>query len=183
MTDGFISIKKINHYLSIDIKDFLLLKTIWSNLFASLFLVTQVIFFSKLDFDSDQIYFKDIALDFLNENGFEPALVKSEKEAKSFDIKKNYKKYPIYFFKSDTSGEKTFEEFYTEDEDYNLDKYHSLGYIKTKKDNISFDEVLNDFDKVFSNLNSNKEDIIKVIKKYVPTFNHIETGKYLDQKM
>ena len=141
------------------------------------------IFFPKLDFDTDQIYFKDIALDFLNENGFEPDLVKSEKEARSYDINKNHKKYPIYFFNSDTSGEKTYEEFYTEDEDYNLDKYDSLGYIKTKIDNISFDEVLNDFEKVFSNLNYNKEDVIKVIKKYVPSFNHIETGRHLDQKM
>jgi FlaA1/EpsC-like NDP-sugar epimerase len=71
------------------------------------------IFFPKLDFHKDQIYFKEIALDFLRENGYEPELVKSEKEAKEFDFDKNPNKYPIYFFNTDTSGEKTYEEFYT----------------------------------------------------------------------
>ena len=75
---------------------------------------TGNIFFPKLDFHKDQIYFKDIALDFLKDNGFEPELVQSEKEAKEFDFDKS-SKYPIYFFKTDTSGEKTYEEFYTEE--------------------------------------------------------------------
>jgi len=141
------------------------------------------IFFPKLDFHKDQIYFKDIALDFLKENGFEPVLVKSEEEAKTFNIAGNPDKYPIYFFKTDTSGEKTFEEFYTEDEDYIIDEYDSLGYIKTMEQSISFEAVKKDFDEVFDNPNSNKADIVAVIKKYVPDFEHIETGKHLDQKM
>jgi FlaA1/EpsC-like NDP-sugar epimerase len=141
------------------------------------------IFFPKLDFHKDQIYFKNIALDFLKENGFEPVLVKSEKEAKSFDLAGNPGKYPIYFFKTDTSGEKTYEEFYTEDEDYNVDEYDSLGFIKTKEESISFEEVRKDFDEVFDNPDSTKANIVTVIKKYVPDFEHIETGKHLDQKM
>ena len=141
------------------------------------------IFFPKLDFHKDQIYFKDIALDFLRENGFEPVLVKSEKEAKSYDIEGNPNKYPIYFFKTDTSGEKTFEEFYTEEEDYDVNKYDSLGFIKTSQESISFDEVKRDFDQVFENPDSTKSDIVSIIKKYVPDFQHIETGKHLDQKM
>ena len=92
-------------------------------------------------------------------------------------------KYPIYFFKTDTSGEKTYEEFYTEEEDYNIKKYDSLGFINTPKVQISFEEVEASFDAVFSNSNSEKLDIVKVIKKYVPDFMHIETGKHLDQKM
>ena len=141
------------------------------------------IFFPKLDFHKDQIYFKDIALDFLKENGFEPILVKSEEEAKSYDITGNPNKYPIYFFKTDTSGEKTYEEFYTEEEDYNIKQYDSLGFIKTPQESISFDEVKKDFDQVFENPDSTKADIVSVIKKYVPDFEHIETGKHLDQKM
>jgi FlaA1/EpsC-like NDP-sugar epimerase len=141
------------------------------------------IFFPKLDFDKDQIYFKDIALDFLKENGFEPILVKSEEEAKSYDITGNPDKYPIYFFKTDTSGEKTYEEFYTEEEDYNIEQYDSLGFIKTPQESVSFDEVKKDFDQVFENPDSTKADIVSVIKKYVPDFQHIETGKHLDQKM
>jgi FlaA1/EpsC-like NDP-sugar epimerase len=141
------------------------------------------IFFPKLDFYKDQIYFKDIALDFLNENGFEPELVKTEKEAKEFDFEKYPSKYPIFFFKTDTSGEKTYEEFYTEEEDYEIDIYDSLGFINTPDVKISFEDVEADFEKVFNNLNSEKSDIVTIIKKYVPDFMHIETGKHLDQKM
>lgn len=141
------------------------------------------IFFPKLDFHNDQIYFKDIALDFLKENGYVPVLVDSEKEAKQFDIDGNPGQYPIYFFKTDTSGEKTYEEFFTEEEDYDTDQYDSLGYIKTTKESISFEGVKKDFDQVFDNPESTKADLVSVIKKYVPGFKHIETGKHLDQKM
>jgi FlaA1/EpsC-like NDP-sugar epimerase len=144
---------------------------------------TGNIFFPKLDFHKDQIYFKDIALDFLKENGYKPELVQSEKEAKDFDFDNNPKKYPIYFFKTDTSGEKTYEEFFTEDEDYEVNEFDSLGYINTSEVNISFEEVEADFESVFTNPNSDKLDIVKIINKYVPNFMHIETGKHLDQKM
>ena len=141
------------------------------------------IFFPKLDFHKDQIYFKDIALDFLKEEGFEPIYMNSEKEAKDYDIDVNLGKYPIYFFETDTSGEKAYEEFYTEEEDYNINKYDSLGFINTPKVQISFEEVEASFEVIFNNSKSEKSDIIKVIKKYVPDFMHIETGKHLDQKM
>ena len=144
---------------------------------------TGNVFFPKLDFHKDQIYFKEIALDFLKENGFEPELVLSEQEAKEFDFVSNPSKYPIYFFKTDTSGEKTYEEFFTEEEDYEINKYDSLGLIHTPKIKISFEDVESDFEKVFNNLNSEKSDIVTIIKKYVPDFMHIETGKHLDQKM
>ena len=117
---------------------------------------TGNIFFPKLDFHKDQIYFKEIALDFLKENGFEPELVKSEKEAKEFDFDKNPSKYPIYFFKTDTSGEKTYEEFYTEEEDYEYNNYDSLGFINTPDIKISFEDVEADFENVFNNPNSRK---------------------------
>lgn len=144
---------------------------------------TGNIFFPKLDFHKDQIYFKEIALDFLKENGFEPELVKSEKEAKEFDFDENPSRYPIYFFKTDTSGEKTYEEFYTEEEDYEINKFDSLGFITSKDVKITFEDVKDDFQNVFNNPNLDKSNIVGVIKKYVPDFEHIETGKHLDQKM
>ena len=100
-----------------------------------------------------------------------------------FNFNKNPKKYPIYFFKTDTSGEKTYEEFFTEKEDYNLNKYNSLGFIKSSDIKISFKDLKNDFDNVFENHNSTKLNIVNIIKKYVLNFEHIETGKHLDQKM
>lgn len=144
---------------------------------------TGNIFFPKLDFHKDQIFFKDIALSFLDDMGYIPKLLGSEKEAKDFDFSKNHDEYPIYFFKTDTSGEKTFEEFFTDDEDPKLNTYDSLGFINSPNVEISFDQVKIDFNSVFVNPNSCKADIVKIIKKYVPDFIHIETGKHLDQKM
>ena len=144
---------------------------------------TGNIFFPKLDFHSDQIYFKDIALDFIEYHGFIPEQINSEEEAKSFDIKNTSDKYPIYFFETDTSGEKPYEEFYTEKENFDLEKFKSLGFIDTPNVLISFDEVKSSFDRVFNDMKSEKSDIIEVIKTYIQDFSHNETGKHLDQKM
>lgn len=144
---------------------------------------TGNIFFPKLDFEKDQIYFKDIALDFLKEKGFEPIKMVSEKEAKNFDIDNNLTKYPIYFFETDTSGEKGYEEFYSKKEKLNLKKYDSLGFIETADINISFKDILEDFTKAFSENNNSKSSAVKVLEKYLPDFNHLERGKNLDQKM
>ena len=141
------------------------------------------IFFPKLDFNDHQIYFKDIAIDFLKKNGYNPILVSSEDEAKKFDIRIDSIDYPVYFFKTDTSGEKTYEEFYTGSENFDIKKFDSLGFISSKKVEISFDEVVKDFNKVFEDEDSTKINIVNVLNKYVSDFTHIETGKNLDQKM
>lgn len=141
------------------------------------------IFFPKLDYYNDQIYFKEIALNFLKNNGFEPEIIFDENEAKNFKIINNSKKYPIYFFDSDTSGEKKYEEFYDESENYDLFKYNSLGSIKPEIHKISFDKIEKDFNDIFENKNSIKSDVVFVLKKYLKNFNHIETGKKLDDKM
>ncbi|MDB4415721.1 polysaccharide biosynthesis protein [Akkermansiaceae bacterium] len=144
---------------------------------------TGSIFFPKLDFHKDQIYFKKLAIEFLRENNFEPEIVRTEQEAKRFDFGLNPKKYPIYFFKTETSGEKTYEEFYTESEAYNVEKFGSLGFIISSNTDIPFDKVQQDFLRVFDDPNSGKLEIVDVIKKYVTNFSHIETGKCLDQQM
>lgn len=187
LLDGFLNRIKKNQPLSCpsDIKRFFVTPIQSGEIcFLATFLGNSGnIFFPKLEFEKDQIYFKDIALNFLKKNGFEPFLCKSEKEAKSFDIEANSEQYPIYLFKTDTSGEKTYEEFYTENENFDINQYNSLGFINTKDISISFGEVKNDFDKVFDNPESTKEDVVTVLKKYVTNFKHIETGKHLDQKM
>ena len=58
-----------------------------------------------------------------------------------------------------------------------------MGFINSPKIEISFEDVLNDFETVFSKTNLNKIDIVNVINKYVPDFKHNETGRNLDQKM
>lgn len=141
------------------------------------------IFFPKLDFSKDQIYFKEIALDFIEDIGFQPIIFDSEKEAKQYSLKSNFIKYPIYFFQSDTSGEKKYEEFYSDNDNFNLEKYDSLGYILSKNHYINYDEIIKDFEKVFSIKSSKKSDLIRVILKYCPDFIHNEKNKNLDQKM
>ncbi|MDB4410305.1 polysaccharide biosynthesis protein [bacterium] len=152
-------------------------------LMATFFGETGNIFFPKLNFNKDQIYFRDLTLDFLKEEGLEPILMDSAKEAKEYDIDSNPGKYPVYFFNTDTSGEKEFEEFYTETEDYHIDKFDSLGFINTPRVQISLEEVEDSFSAVFNDKKSEKIDIVKVLKRYVPSFKHRETGKNLDQKM
>tara|TARA_Y100001958_G_C21248633_1_gene581690 strand:- start:2743 stop:3927 length:1185 start_codon:yes stop_codon:yes gene_type:complete len=139
------------------------------------------IFFPKLDFHKDQIYFKEIAIEFLKMHNYNPYYAKSEKDAKDFKISNN--NYPIYFFKSDTSGEKEFEEFYTEQEDYDLSKFESIGIINSSDISLNIDKLKIDFEGLFKKSKLKKKDIVNLIKKYIPNFHHVEKGKNLDQKM
>lgn len=141
------------------------------------------IFFPKLNFENDQIYFKEIAMKFLNSLDLNPIPVNSEKEAKSLMTNKNDNDYPILFFKSNTSGEKKYEEFYSNEDVYELNEYNSLGKIITENTNIKLNNIIDDFDTVFNINKNSKINLIKVLQKYISNFNHVETGKNLDQKM
>ena len=93
--------------------------------------------------------------------------------------------WPVYFFESDTSGEKSFEEFYTPGEDLDLDKFVNLGVVKNSKKRPvqEIDEIFVKLRKLFDNDSLTKADVVEVLKEYLPNFAHIETGKGLDQKM
>jgi FlaA1/EpsC-like NDP-sugar epimerase len=148
---------------------------------------TGDIFFPKLDEEKDMIPFDQIAIDLLNHLKLEPDFCNSEKEAisKSLLLNKNSKKYPVFFFKSDTSGEKSFEEFYTDDEELDLKSFNELGVIKNTFSNIApdFNLVINDITNLFLIEKFNKKDLVSLLQKHLPNFSHIETGKHLDQKM
>ncbi|MCB9252278.1 MAG: polysaccharide biosynthesis protein [Flavobacteriales bacterium] len=142
------------------------------------------IFFPKFDFEKDQTYFKDITIRFIESLGLRPDLCSSESEAIEKSKKMNGISYPVYFFESDTSGEKTYEEFYTEDEEKDLTKFESLGIITPPE--IDLNQTLETIHKlrmVFETPDLEKSIIVDEIKKSIPDFNHIETGKNLDQKM
>ena len=145
------------------------------------------IFFPKLDEKKDMISFDDIAKDLLKYLGLEMDICESEEEAKrkSTLLSNGSKKYPVYFFKSDTSGEKTYEEFYTKNEILDLEKFENLGIIKNsiKRNLEEIENIYKDLANIFISDNISKEEIIKAIIKYLPNFQHIETGKHLDQKM
>lgn len=142
------------------------------------------IFFPKFDFDKDQTYFKEITLRFIEAMGLKPAKCETEDDAIKKSQKLDGKTYPVYFFESNTSGEKPYEEFYTENENPDLKSFESLGIITPEKKNLN--ETLNSIKAlkgVFEQGNLNKSTIVAEIKKLLPDFSHIETGKGLDQRM
>jgi len=144
------------------------------------------VFFPKLSEELDLKNLADISLDFIKSNGYEVEICDSEQAARDFIGLRNEQilKYPIYLFKSDTSGEKPFEEFFTAQEERITDKYEALGFIQLKKeeDVQSITSYINDF-KSLLKTGPKKEEIISMIQHKIPNFGHIETGKNLDQKM
>jgi len=146
---------------------------------------TGDIFFPKLA-ESEMVYFREITEKFLTAIGFEEQVCTSEEEAKMVaSQRKDNKAYPVFYFNSDTSGEKTFEEFYTDEDIVNLEDYQSLGVIKNAKyiQNSEMELIIKDIKYLLSLEDYNKSDIVKAIGKYLPNFEHIETGKSLDSKM
>jgi FlaA1/EpsC-like NDP-sugar epimerase len=144
------------------------------------------IYFPKLNENLHLIKFSDIAIKYLEELGFTPYECQSEEEARNRTnelIKKKY--WPCYFFKSDTTGEKDFEEFFTDKEVLDMDYFKTIGVIKNEA--IFNEKKLNDFEHSYQKLKDDgiwsKEDILCEYKKLLPEFDHKETGKYLDQKM
>ena len=142
------------------------------------------IFFPKLDEERDMVSFAGAVEPFLNKLGFEIDICSSEIEAKEKAANLNSNKYPVYYFTSDTSGEKLFEEFYTEEEELLMDKFENLGVIKNAKrrTRVELDTIIYDLENFFSN-DVNKADIVNLLNKLLPNFQHIETGTSLDQKM
>ena len=144
------------------------------------------IFFPKLSEKLHLITFSEIAIRYLRQRGYEPYECESEDEArnKAKELIRN-KQWPCYFFTSDTTGEKDFEEFFTGDEDLNMDRFETIGVIRNQP---KFDEIL--LDKFTNGINDlrefgvwSKDDIRKLYFDLLPDFAHKETGKYLDQKM
>ncbi|MEN8879195.1 MAG: polysaccharide biosynthesis protein [Polaribacter sp.] len=143
------------------------------------------IYFPKLN-KNQLVNFKSITEDFFNYLKKEIKICKSEKEAKEIALNlSDNSSYPIYFFKTDTSGEKLYEEFYTSEDEVNFDLYESIGVVtNTLKPSFSEMELtINEIGTLFKRESYSKEDVIEIMNKILPNFNHIETGKTLDQKM
>ena len=143
------------------------------------------IFFPKLNKDN-LVNFKEITEDFFQASGRGVVHSESEEEAKRLSYKiKDSDPYPVYYFESETSGEKPIEEFYTNEDLVDMNLYTGLGVISNSlKRSISEIEVVLDVLKAkIESFDCDKNSIIQALNKLIPSFNHIETGKSLDQKM
>ena len=155
-------------------------------LMACIFGQNRDIFFPKLSESLHLISFSDIALKYLENLGYEPYFCSDEDEARRLakELPKQ-KKWPCYFTKSDTTGEKDFEEFYTGSEDLDMTRFSNLGVIKNSLDYD--DATLKRFETVLQALKAEgqwtKDALLKEFFEIIPDFNHLEKGKYLDAKM
>jgi FlaA1/EpsC-like NDP-sugar epimerase len=145
------------------------------------------IFYPKLDMVNDMKTFSDIACKLLETWGWQVDACTSEEEArqKAAQLNNASMAYPVYFFTSDTTGEKSYEEFYTENEVLDTTTFAKLGIIKNapKRTLEELEDIINDIKALFQHGNVEKAQIVNLLVRYLPNFEHIETGKNLDQKM
>lgn len=144
------------------------------------------IFFPKLE-KAQMATFDAVAENLLKAYGYEIKYCRSDKEAirEAVILREGGRIYPVHFSASDTSGEKAFEEFFTEDEIVDNDRFKSLGVITGKAipDRETVNNLIVALEEVFESSAVMKEDIVRIIREYLPNFEHIETGKTLDGKM
>lgn len=144
------------------------------------------IFFPRLE-EEQMMTFDKIATAFLKEHGFDILECESDEQAIELaeELKQGSLKYPVHYSGSNTSGEKPYEEFYTDTEIADLHRFNALGVVTGKaipnKEKIK--QLFEKLDTSFNQGETTKEAVISIMKEYLPNFEHIETGKSLDSKM
>lgn len=144
------------------------------------------IFFPKLK-EAQMMTFDTIATALLKEYGYDILECDSDEEAieKAVELKKGSMVYPVHYSKSNTSGEKEYEEFFTNQENVDMKRFDSLGVITDKRipDKDKAHNILTELDEAFERTMLTKDDVVQIIKRYLPKFEHIEKGRSLDSKM
>ena len=164
-------------------------------LFASVMAKSGDIVYPKLDPGKDMIPFDVVVKDMLNDMGLGCKVCASTDEAKvamrnfnhveRVDRVEGNNGYPCEFFGSDTSGEKTFEEFYTDTDVKDETTFVNLGAVKNSKKRPveEVEAIFASLRAVFSRPDATKADVVETLKDYLPNFQHIEKGKSLDSRM
>jgi len=143
------------------------------------------IFFPKLDPQAHLLTFSQIAERYLESLGFEAEPCATEDEARDKARRRSGRRWPCYFFDSDTTGEKPFEEFYVEGQDIDWDRYPNIGVIR----NLPYDarQALERFTAAIGAMRArgawDKREMVELFKATLPEFQHFDTGKYLDDRM
>jgi FlaA1/EpsC-like NDP-sugar epimerase len=155
-------------------------------LMSTIFGENRDIYFPKLEENLHLISFADIAKRYLDSLGYTPHLCKDEDEARSEVTKLvSEKKWPCLFSEINTTGEKSYEEFYTENETLNMETYNKLGVIKNQPsfDDEKLTHFLDTISKMRTSKKWNKEEIVALFHHMIPNFGHVEANKFLDSKM
>ena len=155
-------------------------------LLSCIFGENRDIFFPKLSESKNLLSFSDLAIKYLYEKGYEAYICKTEDEARELvKTLPDHKKWPCLFTNSNTTGEKETEEFFTENEEVDMNMFINLGIIKNNPEN--YNNALNDFENAINKLKSNmkwdKKSIINEFNKLIPNFKYYDKKKYLDGKM
>lgn len=144
------------------------------------------IFFPKLG-EEQMMTFSSICDRFLHSLGYKIKYCSSEEEARKYanDMGEDSDTYPVYYFSSDTTGEKGFEEFYIEGEELNMERFSSLGVIENYpcRKMSEIDVFFERMNALFGEKDFCKADVVRLLKEFIPNFEHEEKGKNLDQKM
>lgn len=147
---------------------------------------SREIFFPKFK-EAQMMTFDAIGTELLKVYGYEVLECSSDDEAieKAEELKNGSNLYPVHYSVSDTSGEKSYEEFVTDTETADYDRFSALGVITGKEipDNKRLDRLFTELNAAFDENETTKEKVVSIIKDYLPNFEHIETGKSLDSKM
>lgn len=145
------------------------------------------IFFPKLSADEDLMTFSEIACTILDFFGYKPIICSSEQEAKekAKEIAPDSRSWPCYFFTSDTTGEKAYEEFFTANDLVDFERFQNIGVLSQKSisQKVKILQAINSFEKIKQSRTWQKKDMVKAIKIIVPELFHEEKNKNLDQKM
>ena len=144
------------------------------------------VFFPKLGEDQ-MLTFSSICDSFVKTEGFVKKECESDAEAKLFASQMSYNSdtYPVVYFKSDTTGEKAYEEFYIPGEKINMDRFMALGVVEetTRRPMLEVNTFFEKLETLFAKEDFTKAQVVDAIKEFIPNFEHEEKGKNLDQKM
>jgi FlaA1/EpsC-like NDP-sugar epimerase len=144
------------------------------------------IFFPKLSENLHLITFSEIAVRYLDALGFEAYECGTEEEARGRAQELiARKRWPCYFFTSDTTGEKDFEEFFTDREVLDMGRFDNVGVIRNAAhfDPVQLDAFVRNIRQLYGQAFWTKSELVKIFHDMIPDFGHMETGKYLDQRM
>lgn len=155
-------------------------------LLSAIFGENREIFFPKLDEKLNLIKFSDIAVRYLHSKGYEPYICENEDEAraKAAQLAQNGQ-WACLFGSSDTTGEKDYEEFYTGNEQLDMERFASIGVIENEPviNGTSLNKFETNIKSMMIDGKFDKDAIMAEFMQVLPEFNHIEKGRYLDAKM